>query len=393
MRRVIWYILVAATTVVVLILLWQFSIAIVLFLLSLALAAALRPLINNIVEKKFSRRFALAIVYFSLIAAVLFSLLWVSQPFLQDLQKATDDFVMGYERIIVEWPDEGTLFLQTLAKRLPPSDDLTEALTSESGTAALYGIFGVAQNFFNIIGNIAIIIVLSLYWSADQFRFERLGLSLLPDQQHATALRVWRSIEIGLGTYLRSQFLLSILTGLLLGLGYSAMGLSYPTLLALGGALIRHIPWFGPLIMVLLPLIVGLGTATPVGLIAAAYTLGVLLLLRLMIGPEFLKTQQRYNTLLIMLFVIALFQLFGLIGAMLGPLLAVTVQLLFQQLYRVPPPAQEASNELLERAENLRSRLRAVKQRLNTALPAKTTVVMDRMERLLTRAVDFLQEY
>jgi predicted PurR-regulated permease PerM len=392
MRRVIWYILVAATTVVILILLWQFGIAIVLFLLSLALAAALRPSINSIAGKKFSRRFALAAVYFSLIATILITLLWLSQPFFQDLQKATDDFFTSYERIIMEWPLEGSMFQQALAERLPPPEELSEALTSESGNTALYGIFGVAQNFLNVIGNIAIIIVLSLYWSADQFRFERLGLSLLPDEQHPTALRVWRSVEVGVGTYLRNQFVRSLLTGFLLGLGFSAMGLSYPALLALGAALISHIPWFGPLITVILPFFVGLGISPEFGLLAAAYALGVLIFLRLVIEPRFIKTRQ-YNTLLILLFVIALLQLFGFLGAMLAPLAAVSVQLLFQQVYRVPPPVQEASNELLERAEALRTRLHEVRNRLNTSLPPKTAVVIDRMERLLIRAIDFIQEY
>jgi predicted PurR-regulated permease PerM len=377
---------------VVLILLWQFGIAIVLFLLSLALAAALRPSINNITEKKFSRQFALAVVYFSLITAILISLLWVSQPLFQDLQKATDDFVTGYERVITDWPQEGTLFQQTLAKQLPPSSDLYEALTSESGSTALYGIFGAAQNLFNIIGNIAIIIVLSLYWSADQFRFERLGLSLLPVEQHPTALRVWRSVEIGVGTYLRSQLFQSIFTGFLLGLGYSLMGLSYPALLALGAALIRHVPWFGPLVTILLPFVVGLGFSPELGLLAAAYTLGVLLLLRLVIEPRFLKTQ-RYNTLLILLFVIGLFQLFGFSGAILAPLFAVVVQLLFQQIYRVPPHAQGASDEMLEKAEALKIRLRVLRERLKTSLPPKMAVLIERMERLLNRTIDFIQEY
>jgi len=119
MRRTLWYILVAATTVVIVILLWQFSLAIVLFLLSLALAAALRSLINNLIEKKFSRWGALAVVYLSLIASLIISLLWLSQPIFQDMQKAVNDFVAGYERIIAEWPQKGTLFSANAGKTTP----------------------------------------------------------------------------------------------------------------------------------------------------------------------------------------------------------------------------------------------------------------------------------
>ena len=89
---------------------------------------------------------------------------------------------------------------------------------------------GSLKTFSRLSGQIAIILILSLYWSADQFRFERLGLSLLPEQHHTKAIHVWRSMEAGVGEYLRSELIQSVLTGLLLWLGFSALGIRYPVL-------------------------------------------------------------------------------------------------------------------------------------------------------------------
>ncbi len=243
-----------ATTLVILILVWQFSSAIVLFALSLAVAAALRPSINYIAQKRKSKKLALGIMYTVLIGSVVGFLLLISQFMARDLQRATDDFVTAYERALTVWPREGTLFQQVLAEQLPPSADLYQTLSSPEGIPALEGIFGVAQNFLSILGRIGLIIILSLYWSADQLRFERLGLSLLPDEHRPKALHVWRSVEAAAGAYLRSEVIQTVLAGLLLGMGYWLMGVRSPMLFTLWGAIARLIPWFG-VVIAALPLV------------------------------------------------------------------------------------------------------------------------------------------
>src|SRR5512147_3092255 len=137
-------------TIIVLLLLWQFSVAIVLFLLSLAVAAALRPLLSSITGRNIPKRFALGIVYFLLVVAIVSSLLLLSPPLLGEVQRATGDLVANYDRAKTLWPQHGTLFQQALAEQLPPSDEFYQALTGEGGISVLQGVFGIAQNFFSI---------------------------------------------------------------------------------------------------------------------------------------------------------------------------------------------------------------------------------------------------
>jgi len=390
MRRLTWYVVVAAITLVILISLWQFSIAIVLFALSLAVAAALRPSINYLAGKKISRRLALGIVYALLIVSIAAFLLLIIPPLGGDLQRATDDFVTGYERALTVWPREGTAFQQVLAEQLPPAADLYQALTSPEGVPALEGVFGAAQNFFSILGRIALIIILSLYWSADQLRFERLGLSLLPTEHHPKALQVWRSVEGAVGAYLRSEVIQSVLAGLLLGMGYSLMGLRYPVLFTLWGAIARLIPWFGVAIATLPLFLIEMGNSPLLGFLATAYTIGVLLLLKMVIEPRFFH-RQRYSSLLIVIFVVILAESFGVIGVMLAPLLAVTLQILFQQLY--PMSRGRFSPELLEKAMELRKRLGEVRRRVQSARSRQTALVMNKLSYLVKQVTDYIQEY
>lgn len=390
MIRIVRYTIVVVLTLIVLLFLWQFSIAILLFFLSLAVAASLRPLISTITGRNVPKRLALGIVYFLLVAAIASSIWMAGPPLLAELQRATDDFVSGYDRAKAQWPESDSLFQQTLAEQLPPSTDFYQALTSDSGIPILTGMVGIAQNFFSILGQIAIVIVLSLYWSADQFRFERLALSLLPEEHHPRALHVWRSVETGVGEYLRSELVQSVLAGLMLWLGYSVLGIRYPILLALWGAIVRLIPWFGALIAVLPALVIGIGISSTVGVLATIYTVGILLILSLVIEPRFFP-RYKYSSLLIVLFVIALAEAFGFIGVILAPPLAVSVQIAFQHLYSFATPA--FSTEISEQVGGISKRLSELKRRLESSRNRESIRLADRLNYLVSRTSDYLQEY
>ena len=388
MIRLIRYTVVVLTTLMILLLIWQFISAIVLFILSLAVAAALRPLINSLTGRYVPKRIALGVIYFLLTAAILSSFWMIGTPLLEELQMATDDSIAAYDRAKAEWPQSGTVFQQTLAEQLPPSADLYQVLTSEQGIPALAGVFGAAQNFFSTLGQIAIILILSLYWSADQFRFERLALSLLPEAHHTKALHIWRSVETGVGEYLRSELVQSVLTGLLLWMGFSVLGIRYPILLALWGAIVRLIPWFGAVIAVLPVLLIGIGVSSPVGILATLYTIGVLLALKLVIEPRFFP-RYKYSALLIVLLVIALAETIGFIGVILAPPLAVALQILFQHLYPLP---ELTASEVSEEVADMRTRLLELRRRVHGSRRRESIRLVERLQRLVRRTTDYLQE-
>jgi predicted PurR-regulated permease PerM len=389
MKQTVWYILVIAFTLVVLILLWQFSISIVLFALSLAVAAALRPIINNLAIRTKSKRLALSLVYSLVIGSILVLLVVGGQLLLKDLQKVTDDFATSYERIKNDWPREESLFRQTLAEQLPSSDDLYQAMTSEQGLLILTEEGGPGQGFFSSFGYIAIILVLSIYWSADQLRFERITVSLFPTDHRPKALHILRTVEKGVGAYLRSELLQSLLAGLILGVGYGLLELRYPVLLAVWGAVVRLIPWFGVLIAILPFMLLGVGSVPFSSFLAVVYTVLVLYLLRTTIEPRVVD-QQRNNSLLIVLFVIILAEAFGFIGVLLAPPLAVAVQILLQELY--PLFARRYSQELREAFE-LKKRLSKLRRNVKSSESSEAMRFVNQLYQLVRQTITYMQKY
>lgn len=388
MKQPVWFILVVAGTLVVLLFLWQFRLSIILFALSLAVAAALRPIINTIAIKTRSKRFALGLVYSLVIGLIVVLLVGVGQLLLQDLQRATDDFATNYEMIKNEWPREESLFRQTLAEQLPSSDNIYQALISEEGFIMLTEEGGPGQGIFSTFGYISIILVLGMYWSADQLRFERMTVSLFPTNHRPKALHIMRTIEKGVGAYLRSEILQSILAGLILGAGYWLIGLRYPAILAVWGAVVRLIPWFGMLIAIL-PLLFAIGSAPLLSFLAIIYTVLILQFLRRVVEPRIVG-HQRNNSLLIVLFVILLAEAFGFIGVLLAPPLAVAVHILLQELY--PIFSWRYSQELHEVIE-LKKRLSVLRRSVKSSVSPESKRLLNQLYQLVRQTITYMQRY
>src|SRR5262245_29882609 len=140
MITVLRYTVIVVATLAVLLLLWQFASAIVLFVLSLAVAAMLRPIITYLGNQYRSKQLALGIVYGTVTISIIGFILVIGPLLLQDLQNATNDFISNYDHVKGQWVERGSLFQRILAEQLPPSFDLFQALTStEEGAPILTG--------------------------------------------------------------------------------------------------------------------------------------------------------------------------------------------------------------------------------------------------------------
>jgi predicted PurR-regulated permease PerM len=259
------------TTLAGVALLWQFGIAVFLFLLSLVTASALRPSILALKRRGLSHRAALVSSYGFLVLTIAGVLILFTQPFLNDLQQFADDFVTGYDRIKMEWPRGGTLFQRSLADQLPPSENFYAALSSEEGIASVLQVLGAAQNVLSGLVQVGIIIVLGIYWGADGNRFEQFTLTLVPEAHHERALELWDSVEREMGGLVRGEVIQSLLAGLFLGIAFLVMGVPYPTLLAVWVAVVRLVPWFGSILAILPPLVAIIAGAPVPGISAGVW--------------------------------------------------------------------------------------------------------------------------
>jgi predicted PurR-regulated permease PerM len=155
------------------------------------------------------------------------------------------------------------------------------------------------------------------------------------------------------GGYIRSELVQSVLAGLMLGLGYYIMGLDFPALIALIGALLWLVPWLGAILAMVLPLIIGLTSGIGLAIAAPIFTVVVLAFLEIVVEP-YIFNQKRYSSLLVVILLVALAETLGLVGMLIAPPLAAAVQVIFTGLIRPTAPIDQSG--ITTRVQSLRQR-------------------------------------
>ena len=326
--KIAWYVALVLITLTGLLLLWQFSTAVVIFLLSLALAAAFRPLIEFFTQKNMPKGVALIIAYGFVLFVIVSLFFLVGEPLAADLQNISNDLLRSYEQVKNFWLEGENVLLMNFADQLPSSQEIYSSLAGDASMQALQTVLGFAEGTFSILAQVGLVLVLSLYWSADHIRFERLWLSLLPVESRWRAREIWQSIEEGVGQYIRREAAFSLISGLLLWMGFLALGIHYPALLALLGVVARIIPWLGPFLVLFLPLLFGSVYGVWAALGAVLLSFFILVVLELTIGNHFFP-RRRYSSILLVIILVALAESYGMAGIVFATILTVALQILF----------------------------------------------------------------
>jgi predicted PurR-regulated permease PerM len=375
------------TTLLALLVFWQFRIVVVYVLISLALAAALRPLVGRLARRGFLVRAGWILVYLVALGSFGFLLFLTTQAAINEIQQLAHTVSAQDAWKLPVWL-EGSSFQQALVALLPPPSTLFAAVTGDQGQLVLPALLGFSENIVSLVSGILVILFLSIYWSINQIHFERLWLSLLHSGQRKQARGIWRTVEPDLGAYIRSQVIHSLLAGLVLGLGYWALGSPYTALLALAGALACLVPVAGPVLAMLAVLLVGLLTGVQLSLFTALFTVIVLIALGVWVKPRLFKHRWD-NPILTLVILIALAGAFGLVGIIIAPPISVVCQILWNRLVsrRAVLGAAAQISDLKERQERVWATVRAMDE---PALPLVTSS-MERLSGLIEKAEPILQ--
>lgn len=168
----------------------------------------------------------------------------------------------------------------------------------------------------------------------------RMRRRLLLERQHfgATlkAARVMRDVQDRVGSYILTVGLINLAVGVVVTLAAWLLGLDYPVMWGGLAALLNFLPYVGPLAMIALLTLYGLGTADTalVGLIPAAAYLGLHTVESNLVTPAILGARFTMNPVLI-LFALSYFSwIWGMTGALLSVPLLLTITALVEHLGR-----------------------------------------------------------
>lgn len=381
MKRLAWNVFVILATLTVVFLLWEFRTAILLFILSMALAAILRPMINYLASRRVAKGLALGITYLAVVSGMGILVLFLSNPIITELQEIAVDLPSSYMNIKNQWLHAAVL-QQAFAQSLPDFNNLFPMNPGGQNNYLLDNLMGITRGSLDIISNALVVFFLSIYWSIDQDHFKHLWLSLLPSESRIRWRELWQNVEKEIGAYLRSEIIQSLLTVIFLGVGYQVIGLKYPVLLAVFGAIGWLIVWFGGLIAVIPALLAGFSISPAVGLWAAIYTISVLSILEFIVEPK-LFNRDRVSSLLVIILALILGKQYGIFGLISAPPAAAALQIFANHFFRptltttiplAPPPVIQI--------DLLRERLKSVQANIIGQSEPPSPEIISLMDRL-----------
>jgi len=384
-----WFALI--TTVVLLVLSflvigWRLQSVVFIFLVALIIATTLEQPADLLTARGWPRWLAVLALYggsllgiAAIAAFVLNALAREIDPFVQELLSRYALF----EQRLAGMTDERQRFL---IPRLPTTQNLAAMIVANPETGVADGMVTGAQRFLGMVGELALALVIAIYWSMDSSRFERLWLSLLPAARRTQARRFLGRLERNVGAYVRSEIVQTLLAGALLTVLYLLVGVRFPFILATLAALTWLVPIYGGPLAVMLAAAVGWFSGWGTALLATGATLLVLVLMEHYVQPR-LYAGRSYWGLLAVILMLMLGDVFGVIGLLLAPPVAFVIQMVIDGILARDQAFSASAEE--DTLAQVRGDLDALKQRIEGKpgqLPAPVGSIAARLDKLVAEA-------
>ncbi len=371
MKRITLSILVTLATLATILILWELRSIVLLFVVSLAVAAAFHDPVKRMRRAKLSRSIAMTIAYGVTLLALLGLALLVSLPLSMEVEQLIQESVQRYDQLyqaksaLAEQPGSDN-WQADLWATLPPIDELDSYLPADSSNMMLLSILGLTQGIVGIAGQLLLALALSVYWTADEVHFERLWLSLLPPTKRIQARNLWRTLEGNIGAYLRSEVLQSVMAGALLTAGFYLMGLNYPFLIATVAAISWFIPLLGGAIGLLFVVTLSLFNGIWLTVAASLYTIIIFVVMEYVLEPRIYR-RDHYSSILVILTMLAMLYALGLLGLLIAPPIALVIQVIMDELFLPSAAVMQRAEKVQKQEESLsqiRRRIRTLQETL-----------------------------
>ncbi|TWI09479.1 putative PurR-regulated permease PerM [Lysobacter ruishenii] len=333
-RRLKW----TAMAAVVCWLLWLLAPVLTPFVLAALLGWLGDPLVDKLQARGRSRNFAVGLVFTGMIVLLLVALvllvptierqvltLWESLPTYRDWLMLTAlpwvEARTGLE--ITQWLDLSHLF-ELIRGNWERAGGVATTLLgymSRSGFALL-----------TMVANAALLPVLTFFFLRDwDVLVERIA-ALIPRDHLGTASRLARDTSDVLGAFLRGQFLVMLILGVMYGLGLWAVGLDLGILIGIVAGLFTFIPYLGPTSGIILGSIAALvqyGDWQHVAGVLAVFGIGQVIE-TYGLTPKLVGDRIGLHPVAVIFAVMAGGQLFGFLGMLLALPLAAVINVLLR---------------------------------------------------------------
>jgi predicted PurR-regulated permease PerM len=310
--------------------LWKLKIVIALVFLGFIVAAAMRPGVERLAERRVPRPAGVFLHYLAVAGAIAL-LLWLVVPRAADqIETAVGgDALRAEARHQTGWRHDTLLALDRWLHDVP-----------SAGNVAGHALDATVLGFEILIG-VLFVLAAAAYWVFERNRAIALVVSLLPRDKRRVVRDTWDLIDLKLGAYVRGQLILICAVATVLSSAFFAIGLPYWLLVGAFAGVVEIVPVIGPLTAGALAVGVGLTESWHLALTAALVVLAVRLLEDYLVIPNVLGDAVGLSPLVVLVSVTATAILFGGWAVLLAIPLAAVLATLISVIVLEKDPAEE----------------------------------------------------
>ncbi|QAY65203.1 AI-2E family transporter [Paenibacillus protaetiae] len=214
------------------------------FLIAMVISYVLNPIVSMLHERKVPRTIAVLLIYAVFISAVVVLIVNMIPMFseqMEQLNHHVPELTMRAENLVTDI-NNNSFLPESVRAGFNKALVSVEKQVTESLTRFINNIGSV----LNVVFIAFIIPFLAFYILKDFEVFERAVITYLPKSHRNNVVRMVKDIDEALGSYIRGQFIVCVIVGVLAYIGYEIIGVPYPLLLAGIVMVTNIIPYLGP---------------------------------------------------------------------------------------------------------------------------------------------------
>ena len=325
-----------AIGIIVLWLLGHVAHAVLIIVLAVIVTFAVAPLVQ-LFERWLSRPLAIAISYLLGIGIVLgLGSLLVSTA-VRQVSTLVDVLPSYFNRLDTMSP-QAPVFLGPFHITVADIQAIEQQILADlqvSGTSLAADTLRLINRLASILVDIALIVLLSIYFSIDSKRtVDWLRYRIPPGWRRYTPylLSVTNTV---VGGYVRGTLTMALLIGALVGIGLQVLGIPYALLLGILAFFMQFVPVVGVLISGMLSVLVAFPQGWGMTLAVLVYFIGVHIIESYIIGPRLMGHAVGIHPAVAIIALLVGTELFGAWGALFGAPLAGLLQAIVIGIWRV----------------------------------------------------------
>src|SRR5437016_7056223 len=313
--------------------------AILLLLLSMAVAFLITPGVDLLERNKIPRVIATVLMYIIVLAGLLLLFSALAYSFIQQVFSFRDIVTRFFGAL----PDQFNYLDDFLVKRGIPQANIDDAISQIRGQlvgfaqAAAANVVNIAFIMTNAFIDILLILVLSFYFTLDGKNIRNNLKSIVPENHQKTVDVFEDALNRVVGNYIRGQLTLAAIIGVLAGVGCYFLGLyNFALIIGVLACLFETIPMVGPTLASIPAILISLLLPDPFPrtYVILIYFIIIQLIEGNILGPRIVGHAVGLHPVASILALIVGVQIFGPFGALLATPILAAVWVVVTSFYR-----------------------------------------------------------